>query len=86
MAQLFGYATWIPIDTKDSFRIGAATYAAKQGVPDDKITHWGRWKSDAFKKYIRITSLESISYWNVSEVVMLLVAGVAQLWNLGFRE
>ena len=86
MAQLFGYATWIPIDTKDSFKIGAATYAAKQGVTDDKITHSGRWKSDAFKKYIRITSLESVSYWNVSEVVMLLVAGVAQLWNLGFRE
>ena len=39
-----------------SFRIGAATYAAEQGVSDDKIRHSGRWKSDAFKKYIRITS------------------------------
>ena len=44
-----------------SFRIGAATYAAEQGVSDDKIRHLGRWKSDAFKKYIRITSLESVS-------------------------
>ena len=39
-----------------SFRIGAATYAAEQGVSDDKIRHSGRWKSHAFKKYIRITS------------------------------
>ena len=38
-----------------SFRIGAATYAAEQVVSDDKIRHLGRWKSDAFKKYIRIT-------------------------------
>ena len=28
---------------------------------DNKIRHLGRWKSDAFKKYIRITSLESVS-------------------------
>jgi len=44
-----------------SFRIGAATYAAEQGLPDTKIRQLGRWKSDAFKKYIRITSLESVS-------------------------
>ena len=44
-----------------SFRIGAATYAAEQGVSNDKIRHLGRWKSDAFKKYIRVTSLESVS-------------------------
>ena len=44
-----------------SFRIGAATYAAEQGLPDTKIRQLGRWKSDAFEKYIRITSLESVS-------------------------
>ena len=44
-----------------SFRIGAATYAAEQGLSDTQIRHLGRWKSDAFKKYIRITSLESVS-------------------------
>ena len=44
-----------------SFRIGAATYAAEQGLSDTKIRQLGRWKSDAFKKYIRITSLESVS-------------------------
>ena len=63
-----------------SFRIGAATYAAEQGVSDDKIRHSGRWKSDAFKKYIRITS-RIRSLLNVSEVMMLLLAGAAQRWN-----
>lgn len=43
-----------------SFRIGAATYAAEQGHSDTQIRHMGRWKSDAFKKYIRISSLKSI--------------------------
>ncbi|XP_035692093.1 uncharacterized protein LOC118426678 isoform X2 [Branchiostoma floridae] len=40
--------------TSHSFRIGAATQAAIQGVPDDTIQRLGRWSSDAFKKYIRI--------------------------------
>ena len=64
-----------------SFRIGAAFYAAEQGVSNDKIRHLSRWKSDAYKKHIRITSLESVSYWNVLGVVMLLLAGAAQHWH-----
>ena len=64
-----------------SFRIGAATYAAEPGVSDTKIRHLGRLKTDDFKKCIRITSLESVSQLNVSEVVMLLLAGAAQLRN-----
>lgn len=36
-----------------SFRIGAASYDAAQGVPDSQIRLRGRWKSDAFRKYIR---------------------------------
>ena len=40
-----------------SFRIGAATFAAEQGLSETKIKCLGRWKSDAFKKYIRISSL-----------------------------
>ena len=40
-----------------SFRIGAASYAASCGFSDTQIRLLGRWKSDAFKKYIRIPSL-----------------------------
>ena len=36
-----------------SFRIGAATTAAAQGRTDAQIRQLGRWKSDAFKQYIR---------------------------------
>ena len=40
-----------------SFRIGAATTAALKGYSEADIQYMGRWKSDAFKKYIRIPSL-----------------------------
>jgi hypothetical protein len=43
-----------------SFRIGAATAACAAGVPDATIQRLGRWKSDAFKRYIRMPSLSSI--------------------------
>ena len=36
-----------------SFRIGAATYCAQQGIPEHVIMSLGRWSSQAFKKYIR---------------------------------
>lgn len=36
-----------------SFRIGAATAAARAGVPDSLIQTLGRWKSSAFLSYIR---------------------------------
>ncbi len=38
-----------------SFRIGAATAAAARGESDAQIRAAGRWSSDAFRKYIRIT-------------------------------
>ena len=37
-----------------SFRIGAATSARKAGISDASIQMLGRWKSDAYKVYIRI--------------------------------
>ena len=37
-----------------SFRIGAASAAAKAGLPDSLIQSLGRWKSAAFLSYIRI--------------------------------
>lgn len=40
-----------------SFRIGAASFAADQGFSDTQIRLLGRWKSNAFQKYIRLPSL-----------------------------
>lgn len=36
-----------------SFRIGAASLAAEKGLSDAQIRNLGRWKSNAFRKYIR---------------------------------
>ena len=36
-----------------SFRVGAATAAARAGLPDSLIQTLGRWKSSAFLRYIR---------------------------------
>ena len=40
-----------------SFRIGGASEAARKGYTDSQIRFMGRWKSDAFKKYIRSPAL-----------------------------
>lgn len=36
-----------------SFRIGAATYLSTQGVSEEHIMKLGRWKSNAYQRYIR---------------------------------
>ena len=43
-----------------SFRIGAATWAAARGFSDSQIRQLGRWKSNAFLKYIRVPSLSTL--------------------------
>jgi hypothetical protein len=43
-----------------SFRIGAATTAAMLGKNDNEIKYMGRWKSDSFKRYIRMDCLINI--------------------------
>jgi hypothetical protein len=40
-----------------SFRIGAATTAASMGFSEIQIQNMGRWNSSAFRKYIRIPTL-----------------------------
>ena len=47
-----------------SFRIGAATVAAEQGVPDHLIRTLRRWSSDAYQIYIRtpVSSIVRVSY------------------------
>ena len=39
-----------------SFRIGAATIAACNGIPDHLIQALGRWTSNAYQLYIRTPS------------------------------
>ena len=63
-----------------SFRIGAATVAARMGVPDHLIQAVGRWNSDAYKLYIRtpaealveVTSLLSLTLRVGKRSVMLV--------------
>lgn len=45
-----------------SFRSGAATTAAKQGINDATIKMLGRWKSSAYKLYIKTPRTELASY------------------------
>ena len=44
-----------------SFRIGAASWAAAKGMSDTQIRNFGRWKSNAFLRYIRTSSLGTVS-------------------------
>ncbi len=61
LARSIAYAGLDPKRYKaHSFRIGAATYAALRGTPNHTIQLLGRWKSDAFLKYIRIPNLSNM--------------------------
>ena len=41
-----------------SLQIGAATAAARVGCPEEKIKALGRWKSNAYKRYIRLAGAD----------------------------
>ncbi|WAQ99024.1 hypothetical protein MAR_023397, partial [Mya arenaria] len=56
--ELFVYANLSPSTYKlHSFRIGACTQAALLGVPDNEIMRMGRWRSNAFRRYIRLPNI-----------------------------
>ena len=60
--ELHRCLTFCGLDTSrykgHSFRIGAACHAADKGFSDAQIRALGRWKSDAFKVYIRSDTLQ----------------------------
>ena len=43
-----------------SFRIGGASAAATAGVPDSTIQLLGRWSSDAYRRYLRLSNITVI--------------------------
>jgi len=52
-----GQGTW----NGHSFRRGAATWAAEVGISESEIQTLGRWRSDAYKRYIEYSNRERIS-------------------------
>ena len=53
LRQIFSAAGLSGNFSSHSFRIGAATVAARNGVPDHLIQSRGRWSSNAYQLYIR---------------------------------
>ena len=70
LRQMFSAAGLSGNFSSHSFRIGAATVAARNGVPDNLIQSLGRWSSDVYQLYIR-TPAEALA--SLSQKLMELV-------------
>ena len=55
VAQTVREAGWQGNFTSHSFRVGAASTAAALGTPDYMIRAMGRWNSDAYLLYVRLS-------------------------------
>ena len=60
-----------------SFRIGGATAAASQRVSDSIIQTMGRWNSDCFQRYIRVSDVEIAR----SQRNMAMARQVDRIWD-----
>ena len=62
------YNSQLPTGKKDNheYTLGAATYAAKMGKSYDEIMTMGRWKSESYKRYIRIEKIDTCIYYILS--------------------
>ncbi len=55
LEKAINFCGWNGVRVKShSFRIGAASRAAELGFTDERIMQMGRWKSGAFRAYIRL--------------------------------
>ena len=60
-----------------SFRIGGASAAASAGVPDSTIQLLGRWSSDAYRRYLR---LSNTTVTNLSQRISR-VSAIHRFWS-----
>ena len=67
-----------------SFRIGAATHAAKMGKSDDEIMTMGRWKSDSYKKIYKNRHNNLIHLKSVGNSLVISELPLSRyIWILG---
>ena len=52
----------VPALNTHSFRIGGASAASSHGIPDSIVQVLGRWSSDCFRQYIRISDKDMSHY------------------------
>ena len=64
-----------------SFRIGAATSAKQAGISDTHLKALGRWRSDAYQKYVRLYITTGFG-WVVQIPGICTTWESAQQWNL----